>query len=249
MIELMYKIFLILLTLVASLAIAKLDDNWFDPAYLEANTIHAGTGFIEVPSPEVIPGGVVSASIHSYQVKLDYGLWNLLELGFTANLDGYDVKNDASRNQLFYGRMRLLDSERFGVGLSLGVDGLGPEDFGLESFGFIPKGSLKDLQRFYVIAGGVLPFYQSLMISAGWVTSVESPALLLNISKVVLPGMLAMAEYDGRGSNLGLRILVSPQVKLDLSFYHTQDLDPSQPFARVLERNIKFGITYSEPWP
>ena len=249
MIEPMHKIFILVLILLPGSAFAGRDDNWFDPAYLEANTLHAGTGFIDMPSPEVIPGGVVSASIHRYQVKIDYGLWDLLELGLSADLDGYDVRNDALRNQLFFGRLRLLDAERFGLGLSIGVDGVGPEDLGFSSVGFTPKPSLENLQRFYAVTGAVLPFYQSMMISVGLVTGFQPPALLLNISKVVMPGMLAMAEYDGQATSLGLRVLVSPKVKLDFAVFHTQDIDPNLTFARVLDRNIRFGISYSEPWP
>jgi len=95
----------------------------------------------------------------------------------------------------------------------------------------------------------VLPFYKSAMLSAGWSSGLISGDYFLNLSAVLFPGLLAMAEYDGEGSNLGARLLLSPRVKLDLAFIHTQDLDPTQPFSRVLDRNIRFGITYSEPWP
>lgn len=249
MIKLMLKhLFLTLILLLPGALFGAMDDNWFDPAYLEANTLYAGTGFIDVPSPEVIPSGILSAAIHRYQIKVDYGFWDVLELGLTADLDGYNLTKDGDRNQLYYGRLRLLSSERFGLGLSLGFDGIGPEDMGLQSFGYIPKTALEGRQRIYLVSGAVLPFYQSMMITLGWVGQVGPPALLLNISKVVMPGMLAMAEYDGKGTNLGIRILVSPTTKLDLSFYHTQDMDTNQAFARVLDRNVRFGVTYSEPW-
>ena len=249
MIGLMLK--LLILSLLAFLPVtasAALDDGWFDPAYLEANTLDGGTGFIEVPSPEVIPGGVVSVSIHRYEVKVDYGLWDRLELGIAANLDGYEIKN-WTQNQLFYGRLRLLDSETYGVGLSLGADGLGPSDFIGSNFHFVAKPELSHLERYYAVAGAVLPLLPSVMLTVGWETGSVPHQILLNLSKVVMPGLLAMAEYDGQGTNLGARMLLSPRVKLDLDFFHTQDLEPDQPFARVLDRNIFFGITYSEPWP
>ena len=240
----------VLILLLPCAARASFDDDWFDPAYLEANTMHGGTGFIDVPSPEVIPAGLAGASIHRYQVKLDYGLWDRLELGLTANLDGYNLEADGVRNQIFFGRLRLLDSESYGIGLSVGADGVGLEDLGAKRFGYLPKTSLENLQRVYAVAGGVLPFYQSLMLTLGWASGLGDgipPSVIFNLSKVVLPGLLAMAEYDGQGTNLGARFLLSARVKLDLSLYHTQDLSTVQPFAAALERNIFFGITYS--WP
>ena len=36
------------------------------------------------------------------------------------------------------------------------------------------------------------------------------------------------------------------QIKLDLAVVHTQDIDPSQYFGRFLERNLLFGISYTE---
>jgi hypothetical protein len=232
-------------------ALAASDDNWFDPAYLEADTLYGGTGFVVVPSPEVLPGGVISAAIHRYQVKVGYGFFDRLELGLTANLDGYVLRTwrDLSQNQLFYGRLRLLDSERYGMGLSLGSDGLGPEDLGATPWGFKPRTDLANLQRYYAVAGGVLPFYQSLMLTAGWEMTYASKDFFFNVSKVVIPGLLAMAEYDGQYSNFGARFLLSPRVKLDLDFQRAQDVDRKRPFADVLDNNIRFGISYSEPWP
>ncbi|MES2202558.1 MAG: hypothetical protein V4498_09930 [candidate division FCPU426 bacterium] len=229
--------------------LAAQSDNWFDPAFLEADTLESGTGFIRVPSPEVLTGGVVGASIHRYNVKLGYGLWDRVEIGITADLDGYNLQLDGSRNQLFFGRLRLLDAERFGLGLSVGVEGVGFEDLGFRSFGYLPKPSLTNLERGYVVAGGVVPFYRSLMLSVGWGGGALPAAAFFNASLVVMPGLLAMAEYDGRGTNLGLRLLVSPRAKLDLDLIRTQSLDTNLPFAEVLEHNIRFGITYTEPWP
>jgi hypothetical protein len=244
----MLKWFFALFMLVSLGLRAGLEDDWFDPAFIEANTLNAGTGFILVPSPEVIPGGVVSAAIHRYQVKVDYGLWNVAELGITADLDGYRLLEDGSRDQILYARARLLSVEKQGIGLSVGVDGVGFEDLGLRGLGYLPKAALENLERFYAVAGLPLPFYPSLMLSAGFGTGAMPAHYFFNLSKVVIPGLLAMGEYDGFGTNLGLRLLLSPRIKLDLDFVHTQAVDRNRPFADVLENNLRFGITYSEAW-
>lgn len=224
-----------------------IEDDWFDPAFIEANTLKGGTGFISVPSPEVIPGGVLSASIHRYQVKLDYGLWDTLEVGITADLDGY-LLEDVERNQILYARARLLSHEKHGVGLSLGVDGVGPEDLGLKSIGLNPSPRLELMERLYAVTGLPLPFYPSMMITAGWGSGAMPAHWFVNISKVLIPGLLLMAEYDGFGSNYGARFLLSERIKLDLDFINVQGVYSDSSGAKILNDHIRFGITYSEPW-
>jgi len=52
-----------------------------------------------------------------------------------------------------------------------------------------------------------------------------------------LPGLLSIGEYDGVGTNLGFRALLSTQIKLDLAVIHLQGIDPANTFAMVLEDN------------
>lgn len=264
MIKCLFITFCLSLGLV-SLLHAGIDDDWFDPAFIEANSVNGGTGFITVPSPEVIPGGELSAAIHLYQMDLDYGLWNFIEIGFSANLRTFQQDTDIYKNELLYARMRLLSVEKEGIGLSIGVQGLGWNDLGFDSLGYIAKASLENMERYYVVAGAPLPFYPSLMVTAGYssgvlpfysaltVTPVTSNGsqpsnYFFNLSKVVFPGLLGMIEYDGFGTNVGARLLLSPRIKLDIDFIDNQSVYTSQPFADVLHDNISFGITYTEPW-
>jgi hypothetical protein len=241
----MLKWITVIFLLLAGSASAGLeDDDWFDPAFIEANTLTGGTGFIQVPSPEVIPGGVISAAIHRYQIKIDYGLWDIFELGFTANLDGYEIR-DLYHNQLFYGRARILSQERNGIGLSVGFDSIALQDFG---FPTLPNPSLAGMERFYVVSGLPLPFAPSWMATAGWGAGAMPDRWFFNLSKVVIPGLLGMAEYDGFGTNFGVRFLLSPRIKLDLDLTHTQYIYADTTMAQALESNVWFGITYSEPW-
>ena len=244
----MQRILLILALCCAVRASASVDDDWFDPAFIESNAIYGGTGFILVPSPEILSSGVIAGAIHRYQVKLSYGLWDLFELGVTTDLDGYKLLADGSRNQLFFARLRLLNEEKHGIALSVGADGLGLEDLGGRSAGFLPKPSLEHLERAYAVAGAALPFYPSLMLTAGFGSGAMRPHFFFNASKVLMPGLLLMGEYDGFATNLGSRFLLSPRIKLDFDFIDCQSVDKNKPFRLVLENNVRFGITYSEPW-
>jgi hypothetical protein len=255
----MIKCFFIVCLALASCLHAGVDDDWFDPAFVEANTAFGGTGFITVPSPEVVPQGELDAAIHLYQVAIGYGLWNYFEFGFSANLEDFEVFSDTYSNELFYAKMRLLSVEKEGIGLSIGCEGLGLNDFGIDDISFVPKArlfvpkaSLVNMEHYYVVAGAPLPFYPSLMVTAGYIGGEMTPSGFFNVSKVLIPGMLGMLEYDGVGTNVGARFLLSPSIKLDVDFINTQSVergwnDWSQ-FSDVLHDNINFGITYTEPW-
>jgi len=241
-------------TLVASLLclhppLHAADVDWMDPAFLEADMLESGSGLIRSPSPEVLPGGVLAASVHRLQGKVNYGILNFFEAGLTADLDGYNLMRDGSRNQLFFARARLLRADRHGLGLSLGLDGLGPEDFGLEQFGYLPKAGLSELESAYAVLGGSMPFYPSLCVTLGLRLGRYQPQIFGSISKVILDGLMIITEYDGQATNLGARLLLSPRVKLDLSFTNIQMVDPDDTLALILDRNVRFGITYSEPFP
>jgi hypothetical protein len=61
-------------------------------------------------------------------------------------------------------------------------------------------------------------------------------------------GSAVFIEYD-RGTNVGLRLLFSTQIKMDLAVSDLQGLDWGQPFDLVMVNNVRFGISYSEYWP
>jgi hypothetical protein len=240
----MLKCLIAIFLLTSATLSAGLEDDWFDPAFIEANSLEGGSGFVLVPSPEVIPGGVVSAAIHRYQVKIDYGLWDIFEFGLTANLDGYYV-DQLYHNQLFFGKARLLSLDKNGIGLSVGFESIGLQDLGVPT---LPNPNLVGQERFYVVSGLPVPFYPSLMVTAGWGAGAMPDRWFFNLSKVIIPGMLGMAEYDGFYSNFGVRFLLSTRIKLDLDLTHAQAITADTTMSDALENNVWFGITYSEPW-
>jgi hypothetical protein len=63
-----------------------------------------------------------------------------------------------------------------------------------------------------------------------------------------MAGTALFAEYD-RGTNVGMRLLLSTQIKMDLALSDIQGVDWGQPFDVTLVENVRFGISYSEYWP
>jgi hypothetical protein len=224
------------------------DDAWFDPAFLEAHSLAGGSGFIYMPSPEVLSNGLMAGGLHSYKAKVGRGFWNRLELGGTVELEDWTL-NDADKNNQLYARLALLTPAKNGIALAVGADQVGFEDLGFPGLHFLPKADLVDQGRVYAVAGLVPPRLPMLYLTAGYIGGHHGASPAAAVGLVTVPGLLAIGEYDGVGTNVGLRALLSTQIKLDLSLTHLQSIYSDQPFAQVLENNVHFGVSYSEVWP
>ena len=178
-------------------------------------------------------------------------IWDILEAGFSN-----DLKQDVSIQDILYnlhlhGRVQMLREEAHGVDFSAGAENVGLEAAqwgqGLAFQTFSPSGvTFPSPQVYYLVAGRSVPYVPSMMATLGYAGG-ATEGLFGNLSKILFPGCLAEVEYDGHGTNAGFRALLSTQIKLDLAVYHIQDIDPQQYFGRFLERNVIFGISYTEP--
>ena len=227
---------------------AWFEDAWFDPAFLESHQLGGGSGFIFVPSPEVLANGLTAGGLHRYKAKVGRGFWDWLELGGTVELEGWKL-DDAEKNNQLYARLALLKPSKHGLALAIGADQVGFEDLGFRNLNFVPKQSLEFDDRYYAMAGLVPSKLQMLYLAAGYIGSRTGGSAAGAAGLVLFPGLLAIGEYDGVGSNLGLRALLSTQIKLDLAVLHMQTIDAGRPFALVLENNVRFGVSYAEVWP
>jgi len=138
---------------------------------------------------------------------------------------------------------------KHGVALAIGADQVGPEDLGFSSLGFISKLAFEKEDRYYAMAGLVPSKLPMLYLALGYVGGHQAGSIAGAAGLVIIPGLLAITEYDGVGTNLGMRALLSTQIKLDLDVLHMQAIDYGRPFALVLENNVRFGVSYSETWP
>jgi hypothetical protein len=251
MVALTRRLFIFVCLCVLSLpgsARAWWEDAWFDPAFLEAHSLAGGSGFINVPSPEVLSDGLTAGALHRYRAKLARGFWNWLELGGLIELEGWKI-DDAEKNNQLNAKIALLSPVRNGFALAVGADQVGFEDLGFQQWGFLPKQNLENTDRYYAMAGFVPSRLPMLYLDGGYIGSRRGGSAAGAVGLVVLPGLLSIGEYDGVGTNLGFRALLSTQIKLDLAVIHLQSIDPNNTFAMVLENNVRFGISYSERWP
>jgi hypothetical protein len=103
-------------------------------------------------------------------------------------------------------------------------------------------------QRYYVVVGGRLPRLPMVYYSLGYGAGAKGPGAFGSLVVAPFPGAAIVAEYD-HGTDLGFRVLLSTQIKMDLSISDLQDIDRNQPFDLVLRNNVRFGISYAEMWP
>lgn len=225
------------------------DDAWLDPALLEAHSQEGGSGFIHVPLPQSLPNGLVTGAIHRYRLKLGRGFPHGLEAGGQVELEAWKIDELEKRN-LLYARWAPLSPARHGIGLALGVESVGLEDLGLRGLGFLPVEGLEPLDRAYAVAGGPLPKLEMLYLSVGYAGGSARPSAPLGaLAFAPFPGVLLALEREAAAWHLGLRMLLSTQIKLDLSLSRMDRIRGDEPFARVLEGNLRFGVSYSERWP
>lgn len=237
------------LALASPLAAGWWDDAWLDPAILDAHSLEGGSGFIHVPAPQSLPNGLLTAGIHRYRVKLGRGFPWGFEAGGQMELEGWKLDEIEKRN-LLYARWTPLPPHRFGVGFSVGVESVGMEDLGLKNLGFLSNPLLEPLERAYAVAGGLVPKFDMFYWAAGYAAGrVREGAPFAALTFAPFAGLAVMAELEDHSFHTGIRLLLSTQIKLDLSLSRLELIRGDEPFANVLERNLRFGISYSETWP
>jgi len=224
-------------------------DAWLDPALFEGFSLIGGSGFIHVPAPQSLSNGLLAADLHAYRVGVGRGFPYGLEAGLQMDLDGLDQDVGLGTRylrQLFYYRWTPLDPWRYPIGISFGAEGLGFSDLGFKLKPNIP--SADGSQRYYAVAGGRVPRLPMAYAEAGWGGGARGLGPFAALAVAPFAGAAILAEYD-HGTDLGLRLLLSTQIKMDLSISDLQGIDWNQPFDLVLRNNVRFGISYAEMWP
>lgn len=210
--------------------------------YLEQSTSLVGpTGWINIPSAAVPNSGQLSAGIHLNKAKLNFGLWGVLEGGFFfdadrlganfepyRNLSNWDLAEenipafirDAFRGQ---GKLKVLDQDWGGVGLAVGLEE----------------------QDAYVVAQRYFAGLSRVTVVAGWGEGRFSQGFA-GLGKTLFPGAELLFEYDGRGINVGMRLLLAPNLILTYAGRNLDTIGEVQNLGQVISQHLSFGLTYVE---
>jgi hypothetical protein len=210
--------------------------------YLELSTSLVGpTGWINIPSTSVPGSGQLSAGIHANKAKVNIGLFGVLEGGFffdgsllgqqfepyrnlsswqhvERNIPGFI--RDAFRGQ---GKVKFLDQDWAGVSMAAGLEG---EDA-------------------YVVVQRFSPDLSRVNIVAGWGEGRFSRGFG-GLAKSLFPGAELMFEFDGYGVNLGMRLLLAPNLILTFAGRSLDTIGEVNNLGLVISKHLLFGITYVE---
>jgi hypothetical protein len=220
------------------------DEDWFDPAYLEGLAMGTGTGLLGIPSAEVIPHNTLVAGLHRFNAKAGYGVFDVLEISASADLEGYTDLLNIPQKMSAQAKLRLLRQDQHFISLAGGVESPYFDSAGVYAPLFHPQ--QRGRPSWYGVATRTLSWLNGMAINAGYGSGAYQDQCFGGLAAVVFPGFLAMAEFDGVGTNVGARMMLSSQIKLDLGAYHLQSINPDQTLGQVLQHNIFFGITYTE---
>lgn len=210
--------------------------------YLEQSTSLVGpAGWINIPSASVPDSGQLSAGIHLNKTKVNFGLWGILEGGFFFDADRLGEQFEPYRNLSRWelaeknipgfireafrgqGKLKLLDQDWGGVSLAAGMEE----------------------QDAYVVAQRFFPGLSRVTVLAGWGEGRFSQGFA-GLGKTLFPGAELLFEFDGRGINLGMRLLLAPNLILTYAGRNLDTIGEVTNLGQVISQHLSFGITYVE---
>ncbi len=208
-----------------------------DPFVCALNT-YGSTGLAVVPHADVLPEKRFAVGIHNFSPEIVFA-WPYLpgELGVVTtireNEDLPDVFKEMSVNLKF----RLLEESRRQLNLACGLE----------------RSELRK-NGFFVVADRRLPsIFGRLMVGYGWQDITERMnGVFCGIAANIYHGMQLLGEYDGDDVNLGFRLLLSPQIKIDALCLGLRRLRQQTNVRSVFDENVSFGLSIDmkvkRPW-
>jgi hypothetical protein len=198
------------------------------------------TGWINIPSASLADSGTLDAAIHRGQAKVNLGLFDVMEAGIYFEADQLGTRFEPYRD--------LSSTERIGKEIPAFIKEafrgqaklqLLDQDWGLVSL----AGGVED-QNYY---GVVQRYFQRSRVTllAGWGTARFQKGFV-GISKTIFSGAEVMFEYDGVGVNMGLRMLLAPNLILNLAGQNLNTVGEVKNLGEVIAQHFLFGITYVE---
>lgn len=188
-----------------------------------SGSFNGPTGLMNIPSGNVLDGNEQTISLHRFQIKYNYGIMSLLEIGARTNLERVSTFEELAKNFTFNAKGQLLNEQDWFVNLAVGAEN--------SNYYIAIDKHIRELEDLYIVAGtGNARFHY----------------LFIGFSKYVNPVLQIMAEYDGDDYNVGTRLTLSPKIKFDLYIYKINNLFEYPYLNDIINTNIIFGISYSE---
>lgn len=173
-----------------------------------AGTVYGTTGLFHTPNADVLPTGMIGASVHvaDNQViaALNYALMDFLELGVSSRSRG-------SSNTKFsaFLKAQIFEETSSDPGLAAGIEGG-------SAFVVLSK-TLTPLLRGHMGIG--TGRFSRLF---GGVSYLVNPVVVSRSTNFQMPRIMVIAEYDGAGANVGTRLSFAQGLDVNIML---QDLD------------------------
>jgi hypothetical protein len=209
---------------------------------LEKNlSLHGSTGWVKVPNAGVAGSGEVCFGLRRAEASVNLSVFGLLEGGIHFEADRLGSRFEQYKNlsswdrvrsnvpafaaETFQGqaKLKLLDQDWAEVGLALGVEEQDP----------------------YVVAQRFFPNLSKVTVLAGWGRGRFAQGFG-GLSKTITPGAEFMFEFDGRGVNAGLKMLLAHNLVLAIAIQDFNTIGEVRSLGEVIGTHFLFGITYVE---
>ena len=181
------------------------------------------TGMFNIPSAEALSSNEQTISLHKYQIKYTYGVLNVLELGVRTNIENVTTFEELSRNFTFNFKVKVLNQKVNFIDFAGGGENT-------DYFLCIGK-TIKELNNFVVLVGTGNGRFNCFF-----------GGISFPVDKITRIGI----EYDGTDYNSGLRLILSPKMKLDFYFKGIRKM-LERPYLRdIINDHVVFGISFTE---
>ncbi len=220
-------------------AAAQLDEATY---YLEqSSSLSGSTGWINIPSPAVPDNGKMTGGLHRGSAEFNLGLLNVMEVGLYFEADRLGKQFDRYKNlstweeveknvpafvkEAFKGqaKIKLLDQDWGLINLAVGME----------------------KQDYYIVGHRHFPELSNVTLLAGWGRGRFEKGFF-GLSKTIFSGADLIFEFDGQGFNVGYRLLLGPNLIMNLAGQDLNTIGEVQNLGQVISNHLIFGITYVE---
>lgn len=235
----MKKILLSAILIAAAFSLCLADG--VDATHLvEIPAMHGTAGYIKNPSGYTHNENTYSLGIHKFGFKANYGLFGIIDLGlffdFSESSDILKVVQLGDINV----KVKIIDEETMFVTAAAGIERLpfsmgAPDNWSACRLYFAAS---KQIENFSFGIGIAQQLHGAIDLSS-W-------DFLADAAMIVNDTVLAVAEYDGRGFNAGVKISMNYNISVELLVVNIGGFEASARTGSILRDHFVFGITYRQ---